>query len=466
MKPDPGSFRDRNNRIYTAGDRIIRGLSDVALQNWNQVVEEDFYKSLVNQGKVIHSNVVHQTDFELTSEEHSWSGYLEHERVPFISYPYEWTFGMLKEAALLHLDILQKSLDSGWILKDATAYNIQWMGSRPTFIDTTSFEPYVEDSPWLGYRQFCMMFVYPLMLASYRKIDYLPLLRSNLEGIEPVEVAKYFSKRDLLRKGVFTHVYLHSRLQQTYSSQNSKNEKAVMKRVRHTKGTLLEIIKGLQRVISSLDLKETRSTWSHYQDQHSYDESSFEQKKEFVTRHVQASKWGQIWDIGCNTGTFSKLCSSYSNTVLALDADRFAIERFYQELKGSNDFKNILPLVMDLSNVSPNQGWRGAERGALETRGQPDLVIALALIHHIVISANVPLREFVCWLRSLNATVILEFVEREDEMTQQLLKNKVDQYSDYTKAGFETTVREYFTIHDSIQLKEGARSVYCLKPNN
>jgi hypothetical protein len=460
MIVEDGSFRDEHNRVYYDGEAVLRGLSAEALADYREYSQAAFFRDALAAGRIV--GTTEEADPALTKGvlADGWAGVLRHERIPFISYPYEWPFGMLKAAALLHLDILAKSIPAGWVLKDATAYNVQWRGARPCFIDVTSFERYRKGSPWVGYRQFCMMFLIPLMLEAYRGIDFRPLLRSNLEGVDPAEAARFFPMSAVLRKGVASHVFLHARLQSAYAE---AGEGQGPKAINHSEAMVLGMIDGLRRLVSSLELKGGVTTWSHYDETHSYEDESYRLKQAFVQQHVGKKRWARVWDIGCNTGTFSKLCSPHADQVLSIDGDAMAIEKLYRDRRRDKT-GNLTPIVMNLANLSPNQGWRGVERKSLETRGRPDFLLCLALIHHMVISANIPLRSYIEWVRSLGAATILEFVGRDDEMTRKLLMNKTKTHDDYTQENFEAVVSEMFTIKEALPLKGGLRTIYYLEP--
>lgn len=468
---DRGSFRDRNNRVFDDGSHILRGISSAVLENWVSLSQQPFFQKLVRQGKVVPTELSDATD----GLPKSWAAYMAHDRIPFISYPYEWSFGMLRDAALLHLEILQAAIPAGWTLKDATAYNVQFVGSQSVFIDIPSFEPYVKGSPWVGYRQFCMMFLYPLMLRAYRGIDYLPLLRGNLEGIDPQTANQILSGASKFRKGVFGHVYLHSKMQQRHAGQDLDQAKVLTetvsqrpterKQLRHSEAMVLGTIDGLRRTVEKLSTPESRTTWGNYDTDHSYAEDSFSAKKAFVEAVVSSRRRKLAWDIGCNTGTFSTIAAQNTDYVVAIDGDAKAIERLFQSQR-SKSARNILPLVMNLGNVSPNHGWRGQERKALDQRGKPELILCLALIHHIVISANIPAREFIGWLRDFDAEVVLEWVGPDDAMTQMLLRNRVNQYQELEESNFTKIVAEQFDIVASKPLKGGVRKIFHLSPRH
>jgi hypothetical protein len=470
MIADPGSFRDRGNRVYSFRDGIIRGVDERNLLHWRSVHQQQFFQNLLLDGKLVPTT----EETSRSDDGSTWAGFLTHQRIPFVSYAYEWSFGMLKDAALLHLDILERAIPSGWTLKDASSYNVQWVGSRPVFIDIPSFEPYTRGDPWSGYRQFCMMFFYPLLLRAYKDIDYLPLLRGSLEGIEPRTASQILSGFTRFRRGVLGHVYLHAKMEARYSAQDLDEAKTLTeeadtsgpaqpRKIHHSEAMVMGTIQGLQRIINSLRAPKIRTAWGNYDNDHSYAEASFEIKKRFVEKHVQARHRRSTWDLGCNTGIFSKICADNSDYVLAVDGDEKAIERLYQDQKKQNG-ANILPLVMKFGDMSPSQGWRGCERRAFDERGAPELILCLALIHHIVISANIPLREFLSWLRNRGSDVIIELVTLEDDMTKMLLRNRVNQYEELSEANFEVVVSQLFEIHDTQTLKEGHRKLYFLIP--
>lgn len=472
IEPDRGSFRDRNNRVYDDGTRIYRGISQDALDNWRQVSAAPFFHKFMDQGKVVATELV--DGVELASGAGTrWPAVMAHQRVPFVTYPYEWSFSMLRDAALLTLELLERAIPNGWTLKDATAYNIQWINCRPVFIDIPSFEPFRVGDPWRGYRQFCMMFLYPLMLQAYRGIDFAPFLRSNLEGIDPAVASKILSGVSRLRKGVFGNVYLHAMMQERAArreldeakslTEDARGSVSPTRRMKHSEAMVMGTIQGLRRTIEKLRTPNSRTTWGNYDTDHSYADTSFEKKTAFIERNAGAKRRSMVWDIGCNTGTFSRLAGKYANTVISIDGDPKAVERLYQHEKRQPD-SNILPLIMDLGNVSPNQGWRGAERKALDRRANPDLILCLALIHHIVISSNIPMGEFIDWLHELGSDLIIEFVSVTDDMSQMLLRNKCNQYGDFTESEFERLVRERYRIVDSEPLKGGSRKIYHLTP--
>ncbi len=472
LEANSGSFRDPVNRVYEvpsivsgAKTRILRGLSRDGLAVYKKLSEEDFYRKALSAGHIVQTDLltVDDEDAKLVLAD-GWTGILEHELIPFVTYPYEWTFSMLKDAALLQLQLIEKSLENGWILKDATPYNIQWIGSRPVFIDVGSFLPWKEGESWVGYRQFCSMFLTPLMLRAHLDIDHLPILRSYMDGIPPTEAVKYFNGTKRFKKGVLSHIIFPAKVENSIAK-HERDDAPARKRTprRQSKAMVIGLVQSLTRLVQNLSIEIKHTDWSQYDKTHSYQESDFDAKKTFVLKHASKSKRKYIWDIGCNTGTFSRISSKNCSHVISVDGDHNAVEQLYIAEKEKPD-SNILPLVMNLANVSPGQGWAGRERQAFDQRKKPDLVLCLALIHHVRMSANIPNVLFLQWLRSLEAEVILEFVNREDEMVIKLLTNKNEQYEDYNIEQFTTEAKRFFTIMDRETLKGGTREIFYLKP--
>ena len=468
-----GSFRDPTNRVYeikSSGNnrgevRILRGMNESALISYRNLSSKPFFRKLINTGRIVKTEIVDAMDEEAKSVlVDGWYGVLEHKTVPFVTYPYEWTFSMLKDAALLQLYLIENSLENGWTLKDASPYNVQWIGSQPVFIDVPSFEPWIEGEPWVGYRQFCSMFLTPLMLRAHLGIDHLPLMRSYLDGIPPAEAVKYFTGLNRFKKGVLSHIIFPAKVESSITKRERDDAPAQQRKARtQSKAMVIGLVQSLSRLVRKLSINIDHTAWSQYDKTHSYQKTDFEAKKDFVLKHSSSIQSDLIWDIGCNTGTFSRISSEFCNQVISIDGDHNAVEQLYLSEK-KNEKSNILPLVMNLSNVSPAQGWAGKERQAFDQRKKPALVLCLALIHHMRISANIPNTMFLQWLRSLDTNVILEFVNRDDEMIIKLLTNKKEQYEDYSLEKFISEAGQFFEINDREPLKGGKREIFFLIP--
>lgn len=458
---EPGSYRDRNGAVFYSGGAVYRGISQKSLANFERLSAAPFFAELVQAGSIVATEQA--AAGSAGAVEKDWAAVLKHARIPFISYPYEWPFGMLKDAALLHLKLMLAALDSGMILKDSSAYNIQWNGAAPVFIDIPSFEVLGKGEPWIGYRQFCELFLYPLMLQAYKGVDFRPWLRGSIDGIPAEAMRQLLSSRDYLRPGVLLHVVAQAALQRRYSGGSVRGKLAA---AGFDRGLIVSNVTKLQKIVSAMQPAGGKTTWADYAQSHSYDQAEFEAKRDFVTRAAASRRWKLVWDIGCNTGTFSRIAAEHADSVVAMDGDWMAVERLYREQQSRPDRTKILPLVVNLADPSPSQGWKGLERKSLPDRGKPELTLCLALIHHIVIGANIPISDFVDWLAGLGTSLVIEFVGRDDEMVQVLLANKDDQYGDYTQENFEALLSARFDIRDSRPLKGGKRVIYYAISSN
>lgn len=459
---DGGSYRDRSSKVFYHDGKVLRALDARAAQNWERLAATRLFADFTGRGRLIPTARRQRLPPSLPAGG-DWAAVIEHDRVPFVSYPYEWSFGMLRDAALLHLELLAAALEEGMVLKDSSAFNVQWIGTRPVFIDIPSFEPLAEGETWIGYRQFCMMFLYPLMLQAYRGVPFQPWLRGAIDGIEPQEMAALLGRCALWRRGVLTHVLLHARLQRQRSLQR-QDTREKLRRAGFSAELIKANVRGLGKLVTRLRWRPAGSTWSEYGESHSYPPDDQRTKLEFVGRAAARRHWPLAWDLGGNVGTFSRVVAAHADTVVLMDGDALAVEHAYRNLR-EEGAERILPLYVELSDPSPGRGWRGAERKALNERGRPDLVLALALIHHLVIGANIPLRQVVDWLADLGAAVVVEFVTREDEMVQQMLRNREDQFSDYDLAAFEALLPSRFTVVERVPLKGGRRIIYYLEPS-
>jgi ribosomal protein L11 methylase PrmA len=459
---EPASFRDRDARIFQADGRIFRALSPQGLEDWTRLSASRFFQTFSQRGSIVGTRRADDEAQRLAALGDGWAAALVHDRIPFISYPYEWSFSMLKDAALLHLDLILAALAEGQILKDATAYNVQFVGARPVFIDVASFEKLPAGEPWHGYRQFCQLFLYPLLLQAYKDAAFQPWLRGSLEGIDPRDMNALMSARDLLRAGVLAHVKLQAGAQERFGA-TSRNVRADLKSAGFSAGLIKANVSRLRKLIAGLEWKRTSSTWAGYADANSYAAEDADRKARFVGTAAASSRRGLVWDLGGNTGRFSRIAAEHADHVVTVDADPLAIERLYRELRKDGP-ANILPIIGNVADPSPGLGWRGLERLPLARRGKPDLILALALIHHVVITANVPPAEFEAWMAGLGGELVTQFATKQDEMVKTLLRNKDDQYADYDQAYFESRLDQHYRIAARETIQSGSRTLYHAIP--
>lgn len=460
---ESGSFRDPESRIFYADGAVYRALSPDGLADFEALKATKVFESAQADGRLVKTELVDEADSKPNLLVHERAGVLKHERIPFVSYPYEWTFSMLKDAALLQLDLLEASLKEGLTLKDASSYNVQFKGSKPVFVDIGSFERRREGEQWVGYRQFCMLFLYPLMLQAIKDVPYHGLLRGQIDGIPPKQMRDLSSFRDRFHKGFSTSVFLHARLEAKYADRAGQ-VKGELKAANMQKELLVAQVGKMRKVVQKLQWNPPQGVWVAYGERNSYSDSDAERKDEFVREVSTAQRWPMTWDIGANNGRYSRIAAEGSDYVLALDADQGPMELLYRGLRDEGA-ENILTLTMNLADQSPNLGWRGAERKALAERGKPDLVLALALIHHTTVTANVPIAEFIDWLASLDTSLVIEFPTREDPMVKKLLSGKRDGlHPDYERANFESVLGAAFDVERRERLASGTRLLYFARP--
>ena len=456
MNFDSGSFRDRSARVFASGEQIYRALSTEAYTNWQQVSNQPFFRQRSLNGQIVGTEELSPIERQKFSLPGSVAAVLKHERIPFISYPYEWSFTMLKHAALVHLEILADAVSSGLILKDASPYNVQFRGSHAVFIDLGSFAPMVPGEPWLAYRQFCELMLFPLLLQAYRGVDFQTILRSQLEGISAHQFIQWMRWIDLFRPGVFTNGWLQAALEKKTQATPTSTVRDLQSSGFNSQ--LIErMLKNLKRIIERLKWVPRQTQWTSYNDTLSHVAEDGQAKSEFVHQVCQSKHRRLVWDLGCNDGRYSKIASRQASTVVAMDQDHACVDRLFNTSLESQS--NILPLCIDLANMSPAQGWRGHERKRLEDRGRPDLVICLGIIHHMVLAANIPLPDVVDWLASLGGELILEFPSKQDAMVRALLRNKHDQYEDYSLEHLEFELQKHFRILQRQSLPSGERTL-------
>jgi SAM-dependent methyltransferase len=462
--PVPGSFRDPDSRVFTAGERVLRSLSPDGARDWRHLSGTGFWRRAQEAGTIVSTEeVVWDGDLEPLLGTPSET-VLEHERVPFVSYPYEWTFGQLKDAALLQLDLLADGLDDGVVLKDGSAYNVQFRGARPVFIDVGSFEMLREGEPWTGYRQFCMLNLFPLLLQAYRGLDFHPLLRGAVDGVPPAQARAVLGGRDLLRRGVLTHVVMQSRLERRYAGAEQRQVRRELRGAGFSRELIRANARRLAKLVRRLEWKPRGTAWTDYGTTNTYSDTDAEQKAGFVEEAAAAARPRLVWDLGCNDGTYSLIAARHAGSVVAVDADHATVEGLYRRLR-TEPSGNVLPLVMDLADPSPGLGWRGRERLTLAERGTPDLTLCLALVHHVAITANIPLPAFLSWLRELETGLVIEFVKREDPMVQRLLAAKEEgAHADYELGRFERALEERFEVVRRQELGSGTRVIFHARP--
>ena len=456
VSTEAGSFRDRRGRIYYHGDRVLRSVMPIAVDDYYFVRSTGLVEQLVSDGKLIAETQVDKQVLAATASDAAIV--LEHPKLPFISYPYEWCFSALKSSALLHLDIQRAALDRGVAMTDASAYNVQFIGARPVFIDHLSFRRYQDGEYWSGHRQFCEQFINPLLLQSLAGVPHNAWYRGALEGIPAEELRNLIPWRSRLSWNVFTNVFLQARLQTSSADASTAIEKAKARRL--PKIGFEQILRGLRRWVSKLEPKpHGGSVWQDYSHDNSYAQEEASKKKQFVADFASSVQPQLILDIGCNTGDYSVVAlDNGAALAVGFDFDFGALD--YAFNRARRESLNFLPLYLDAANPSPNQGWSQAERQGLSERAQGDAILALALIHHLAIARNIPLQQVIDWIVAMAPQGVIEFVPKADRMVKRLLQMREDLFDYYEPTAFEAMLSSRARIAKSMQISSSGRTLY------
>lgn len=447
----PGSFRDPSGFLFWRGGTLYRQVNPFYREDYDRLMESGLYDTLVGEGLLI----PHE---EVSVEPAEPGAYqiIRPEPIRFISYPYEWCFSQLKDAALLTLRLQKEALEKDLSLKDASAYNVQFQGGQPVFIDTLSFEEYQEGKPWIAYSQFCQHFLAPLALMSYTDVRLGRLFRTHLDGV-PLDLAStLLPAGTYLRFSLLTHIHFHSKGQERYADVSDSDE-ITRREVGRTQ--LLGIIDNLESAIEGLSWEPEGTEWANYYEDTNYSPDAFDEKEAFVAESVRAAEPKTVWDLGANTGRFSRIAAEEGAYTLAFDVDPSAVEKGYRACR-EGKMENVLPLVLDLANPSPGIGWANDERESLSERGPVDMAFALALVHHLAISNNVPLPKLASFLSEICRTLVIEFVPKEDSQIQRLLVTREDIFDNYTQEHFEEAFRGYFAFEDVKEIRDSKRTLY------
>lgn len=449
----PASFRDPSGFIFTQNEKPYRAVCEPYKQELNHLISSGLLRELTEKGLLVAHEQVETPPGLPENVCATWAPAI----VPVVSYPYEWCFGQLKAAASLTLKIMKKAIAKGMVLKDASAYNVQFFGSAPRFIDLLSFERREVGAPWVAYRQFCQHFLAPLALAAKVDIRLISLLRTHLDGIPLDMASRLLPRHTWLKPGLLIHIHLHAKSQKRFSEARKKGEKETF-----GQNALWGLIESMDALIQGLDWNPAGTAWADYSQSHTYQESELRQKQDFVAGCVERERPGSVLDLGSNVGIFSRIASSRGAYCISADMDPASVELNYRRSVKDSE-ANILPLVCDIGNPSPGIGWANAERSPLLHRTHSDMALALALLHHLVIAGNIPMDMVRDLLASVAKVLVIEFVPKEDTQTQRLLRFRRDIFPEYTQSGFEASFGRHFRIMDSRKISGTGRIIYLMR---
>lgn len=451
------SFRDPSGFIFTEKETVYRQINNEYKTDYEFLHSSGLYSKLVSENLLIPCEEVKAP---LPSGDNGWK-VIKPAQLSFISYPYEWAFSMLKDAALTTLEIQKRALAHGMSLKDASAFNIQFFEGHPVLIDTLSFEKYEEGKPWIAYKQFVEHFLTPLSLMSYVDVRLNRMSAVYLDGIPVDLAASMLPFKAKLKPSLLFHIFAHAKSSKKYS--DKKLDKTVKQR-KFSKHALLGLLDNLEGAVKSLTWKPEGTEWEDYyeEDKNNYKSESLKHKGELVESYLKSIKAKCVWDMGANTGHFSRIAKGTGAQVLSFDIDFGAIEKNYRDIKKHSE-KQMLPLFSDLTNPTPAVGWENKERLSLFERGQADCVMALAFIHHLAIPHNVPFSYLAETFSKMGSHLIIEFIEKDDSQVQILLANRKDIFDNFTKKDFESEFEQFFKILKATPIKGSKRTLYLMQ---
>ena len=451
-KIENSSFRDKSGFLFYHENEIYRLINPSYKEQYQKLMNSKLYEKLVEKNLIIPHSEIEDLDID-----HDYYKIIKPKKIPFISYPYEWSFSQLRDAALLTLRIQKGAMKYGMTLKDGSAFNIQFLNGRPILIDTLSFEIYEDGQIWKPYKQFCQHFLAPLALMSKKDIRLNLLSKTFIDGIPIDLAAKLLPKTTFGNFGLMAHIHAHAKSQKHYEEKDAKIKQKTL-----SKRSFEGLIENLKSSIEKMAWNEDDTEWGDYYSDTNYSEKSFEEKKQFISLAIDQIKPKLVWDLGANTGVFTRIASNNGIATVSFDIDPLAVEKNYLTSL-ENSEQNILPLILDLTNPSSSIGWSNNERMSIMQRGPADMVFALALVHHLAISNNVPLNKLAEFFSKISKFLIIEFVPKSDSQVKRLLLTRDDIFDDYNENNFKLQFSKFFKITDSKKITDSERTIYIME---
>jgi len=450
------SFRDPSGFLFRREGKLYRQINRNYRENYETLIDSGLYQALVKKRALLAHEEVDSPPFDPSSA----FKVIQPRELDFISYPYEWSFSQLKDAALLTLSIQRQAFADGMVLKDSSAYNIQFdlTTGKPVLIDTLSFERYT-GGPWVAYRQFCQHFLVPLALMSYKDIRFIQLMRIYIDGIPLDFASKILPLKTRFNFGVAVHIHAHAAAQRRYAGKKVEIRSQTRQM---SQNSFLGLTDSLERTIQALSWKPKGTEWSDYTQHTNYSSAAMAYKHKLVEGFLEETSPVSVWDLGANTGEFSRLASQRGIPTMAFDIDPGAVEQNYLRIKANKE-THLLPLLLDLTNPSPSIGWSHQERDSWLTRGPAGMVLALALIHHLVIGNNVPLLALADFFAQISHWLVIEFVPKSDSQVKRLLVSREDIFPQYNQGDFETIFSTRFIIRRKAAIEDSERTLYLME---
>ena len=454
---DPASFRDPSGFVFRRDGTLYRQVQASGASDWEAFISSGLYERLSADRLIVDH---HEESVELAALPGA-AAVIRPRVIETFSYPYEWSFSQLKEAALLTLELQSRALDAGMRLKDASAYNIQLDAGRPILIDSLSFEVAAPTEPWPAYRQFCEHFLAPLALVAHRDARCGLMLREFIDGIPLDFAARLLPWRTRLNLGISAHIHLHAGAQRRSANDPQPAAGAERSGRRISETGQRALLDSLRRTVDGLRWHPS-SHWSGYASTTSYSEAATASKGEIVRSMLVEVGGRTAWDVGANTGVYSEMAADAGYRTVAWDQDAASVEAHWRRVRGDGN-PAILPLICDLANPSPAIGWALEERASFLERGEPDVMLGLALVHHLAIGNNVPLPGVARLFARMAPHAIIEFVPKDDPMTRRLLAARRDIFEHYTIDGFRDAFGGPFRIVREAPVADSPRTIFLLE---
>ncbi len=450
-KQHPASFRDPAGFVFQYQQKFYRQINQCFAGQYNLFKSSGLYSQLVKEQKILaHTesdiNILNHPDWYIT---------LLPEQLSCIAYPYEWCFEQWKAAALFTLSLVKKSVAHGMILKDATPFNIQFIGRRPVFIDSLSFEKYDAGKPWTAYRQFIECFIAPLLLAKYLSPQLLKIFQLHPAGIPLSLLEQMLPFKSRFNLNVWMHIFLPGAV-----AHSKKNDTASPKAF--TEKKLLHIIHNLESFVNSIHIAPAASNWNNYYEETVLSEQYVTDKKNILSQWIDELPVDTVLDMGTNTGLFAEMTADKGKFTIAVDADIACISKLYSVCR-TKKINNLLPLCLDISNPSPAIGWRNEERTDFFSRVHTDLCMALALVHHLAINSHIQFDKMAELFAALSPWLIIEFVPKTDAKVLLLLQHRQDIFSSYSEENFIEAFKKKFTIINRAVPAHTGRVLFLMK---
>ena len=455
---DEGSFRDPAAKVAYFDDTVLRIVNSNGFKKF-EFIEKILKKESVSKFLVKTEVLPLDKQHHLNLDKDNQTKVFQHKKIEYISYPYEWSFNRLKDAALHHLKLHIILLEQNATLIDAYSYNIQFNFYEPTFIDVMSIKEYSDGEFWTGHKQFCESFLNPLVLKSKLGINFNNWFKGNLDGIDTGELSKLLKFRHMFSWNVFYNIFLLNYFEKKY---RKNKDLKITKNKKLKKNYYLSILTNLRGFITNLKAKKELTVWGEYSRDNTYDVEEKKNKYEFISNYFNKTKFDRVLDLGCNNGEYSKLAiQSGCKSVVGLDYDLNAVDEAY--LISKREKLNFLPLYFDVSNPSSNIGWRQKERKGFIERLNFDFVLALAFEHHLAIAKNIPLEDALKWITSLAPKGIIEFVPKNDVTIQSMMKLKGDIFPNYNLENFKYLLSKYVKITSEKIVSNSGRILFSFE---